>query len=65
MSQPKDFEDKDHPSWVCYLTKAIYGLKQAPSAWYQKLSACLLIWDSSTPNQILSYFSSTVQQGQP
>ena len=30
MQQPPDFEDPKHPIHVCYLNKAIYGLKQAP-----------------------------------
>ncbi|RVW91845.1 Retrovirus-related Pol polyprotein from transposon RE2 [Vitis vinifera] len=32
MSQPPGFVDKDNPSYVCKLNKAIYGLKQAPRA---------------------------------
>jgi Reverse transcriptase (RNA-dependent DNA polymerase) len=29
-------------SWLCYrLRKAIYGLKQSPRAWYEKLSSAL------------------------
>ena len=31
-----------HTQEVCKLRKAIYGLKQSPRAWYQKLSNCLL-----------------------
>ena len=37
MQQPPGFIDRDHPSHVCQLRKAIYGLKQAPQAWYQEL----------------------------
>lgn len=34
MCQPPDFEDKEHPEYICNLHKAIYGLKQAPNAWF-------------------------------
>ena len=40
MKQPPGFE-KD-PRMVCKLDKAIYGFKQAPQAWYSRLSSKLL-----------------------
>lgn len=39
MSQPLYFESKPHH--VFLLNKAIYGLRQAPIAWYEKLSTDL------------------------
>nr|GEW76074.1 uncharacterized mitochondrial protein AtMg00810-like [Tanacetum cinerariifolium] len=39
VSQPKGFVDPDHPSHVYRLKKALYGLKKAPRAWYDKLSS--------------------------
>jgi hypothetical protein len=30
MHQPKGYEDKDRPHYICKLDKALYGLKQAP-----------------------------------
>jgi hypothetical protein len=42
MEQPKGFVDKNHPHSVCKLYKAIYGLKQAPQAWFNRLSSYLL-----------------------
>ena len=33
MEQPQGFIDPDHPTKVCKLNKAIYGLKQASCAW--------------------------------
>ncbi|RLN29889.1 hypothetical protein C2845_PM05G00250 [Panicum miliaceum] len=37
MEQPKGFESKIHPEYVCKLKKALYGLKQDPRAWYGKI----------------------------
>jgi hypothetical protein len=42
MRQPPGFESKSNPNFVCKLYKAIYGLKQAPNAWYSRLSSKLI-----------------------
>lgn len=42
MAQPPGFVDNSYHSHVCKLCKAIYGLKQAPSAWYNELLKFLL-----------------------
>ncbi|KAK9062637.1 hypothetical protein SSX86_019825 [Deinandra increscens subsp. villosa] len=42
MEQPPGFIDQNFPHHVCRLNKAIYGLKEAPRAWFQRLSAFLL-----------------------
>ncbi|GKF70430.1 putative ribonuclease H-like domain-containing protein, partial [Tanacetum coccineum] len=34
MSQPPSFVDPDHPTKVYKVVKALYGLHQAPRAWY-------------------------------
>nr|GEV27186.1 retrovirus-related Pol polyprotein from transposon TNT 1-94 [Tanacetum cinerariifolium] len=36
VSQPKGFEDPDHPTHVYRLKKTLYELKQAPRAWSSK-----------------------------
>ncbi|GKF20231.1 putative ribonuclease H-like domain-containing protein [Tanacetum coccineum] len=36
------FEDPDFPDRVYKVEKALYGLHQAPKAWYKSLSTCLL-----------------------
>ncbi|GJR18157.1 retrovirus-related pol polyprotein from transposon TNT 1-94 [Tanacetum coccineum] len=38
VSQPEGFVDPDLPTHVYRLKKALYGLKRAPRAWYDKLS---------------------------
>src|SRR4051812_30273091 len=42
MAQPPGFIDLTRPNHVCHLQKVIYGLKQAPHAWFQRLSSFLL-----------------------
>nr|GEW13061.1 putative ribonuclease H-like domain-containing protein [Tanacetum cinerariifolium] len=42
VCQPPGFEDPDHPDKVYKLVKAIYGLHQAPRAWYETLANYLL-----------------------
>lgn len=42
VKQPPGFVDQDRPHFVCRLKKALYGLRQAPRAWYQELRNYLL-----------------------
>ena len=42
MAQPQGFTSTYHLNHVCRLCKAIYGLKQAPCAWYNELKQFLL-----------------------
>nr|GEY29906.1 hypothetical protein [Tanacetum cinerariifolium] len=40
--EPSGFEDPDHPDKVYKVVKALYGLHQAPRAWYETLANYLL-----------------------
>nr|GEW44523.1 copia protein [Tanacetum cinerariifolium] len=40
--QPLGFEDPDYPNKVYKVVKALYGLHQAPTAWYETLANYLL-----------------------
>ncbi|GJV27806.1 ribonuclease H-like domain-containing protein [Tanacetum coccineum] len=42
VCQPPGFEDPDHPNKVYKVVKALYGLHQAPRAWYDTLATYLL-----------------------
>nr|GEV41616.1 putative ribonuclease H-like domain-containing protein [Tanacetum cinerariifolium] len=42
VCQPSGFEDPDHPDKVFKVVKALYGLHQAPRAWYETLANYLL-----------------------
>nr|GEU53375.1 retrovirus-related Pol polyprotein from transposon TNT 1-94 [Tanacetum cinerariifolium] len=42
VCQPLGFEDPDHPDKVYKVVKALYGLHQAPRAWYETLANYLL-----------------------
>ncbi|GKD15273.1 retrovirus-related pol polyprotein from transposon TNT 1-94 [Tanacetum coccineum] len=42
VSQPNGFVDPDFSNYVYRLKKALYGFKQAPRAWYDKLSSFLI-----------------------
>ncbi|KAB2617188.1 hypothetical protein D8674_013057 [Pyrus ussuriensis x Pyrus communis] len=42
MRQPAGFVDPQYPNYVCKLQRSIYGLKQAPQAWFHRFSEFLL-----------------------
>jgi Reverse transcriptase (RNA-dependent DNA polymerase) len=56
MSQLPGFIDTTKPNYICFLSKSIYGLKQSPRAWFQKLSQSLLDFDFVASNYDPSLF---------
>ena len=42
VEQPKGFEDPHFPNHVYKLNKDLYSLKQAPRAWYERLTNFLI-----------------------
>eukprot|EP00253_Pinus_taeda_P036124 PITA_36124 len=42
VEQPEGFEIHDRESHVCRLKKSLYGLKQEPRAWYERIDSYLM-----------------------
>ena len=42
VEQPLGFEVQDWDTHVCRLKKALYGMKQAPRAWYERIDSYLM-----------------------
>lgn len=64
MHQPEGFIDFQYPSYVCKLNKALYGLMQAPRAWYDRLKGSLLQWgfqaSKSDTSMFVQYFETDI-----
>jgi hypothetical protein len=62
MSQPPGFKDQTNPHYVCKLREAIYGLKQAPQAWYSTLKHALIQLGFHNSKSDSSFVQSLIQQ---
>ena len=56
MSQLEGFEDKNRPNYFCKLEKTLYGLRQAPRAWFDKLKGALSSWGFKNSRSDISLF---------
>ncbi|KAM6577464.1 hypothetical protein CsatB_029301 [Cannabis sativa] len=58
MAQPQGFVDPTYPNHVCKLHNDIYGLKQAPQAWFDTLNGTLVQWGYTNKKSDNSLFFS-------
>jgi hypothetical protein len=56
MEQPPSYVDQTHPNLVCRLKKTLYGLKQTPGAWSDKIGQYLVISGFQTSNADFSLY---------
>ena len=56
MTKSKGFLDANKPHHVCKLSKAQYGLKQTPKAWFEKLRGALIAWGFQNSISDISLF---------
>nr|GEV08530.1 putative ribonuclease H-like domain-containing protein [Tanacetum cinerariifolium] len=53
VCQPLGFQDPDHPNKVYKVVKVLYGLHQAPRAWYETLANYLLENDGKSASTLI------------
>jgi hypothetical protein len=55
--------DQTHPNLVCRLKKTLYGLKQTPRAWWDKIGQYLVISGFQTSNADFSLYVKKTDHG--
>jgi len=63
MEQPLGYVDETHPNLVCRLKKALYGLRQAPRAWLDKIGQYLITNGFQTSNVDFSLYVKKTNHG--
>jgi hypothetical protein len=63
MKQPPGYVDQTHPNLVCKLKKALYGFKQAPRAWCDKIGQYLVTSGFQTSDANFSLYVKKANHG--
>ncbi len=63
MEQPPSYVDQTHPNLVCRLKKDLYGLKQTPRAWSNKIGQYLITSGFQTSNIDFSLYVKKTDHG--
>ncbi len=63
MEQPLGYVDQTHPNLVCRLKKTLYGLKQTPKAWSNKIGQYLVTSGFQTSNADFSLYVKKTDHG--
>ena len=63
MKQPEGFVDPAQLSAVCKLNRSLYGLRQAPRAWYDRLKSTLCTWGFQNSKMDSSLFTLHTSSG--
>jgi len=63
MEQPPGYVNQTHPNLVCRLKKTLYGLKQTPRAWLDKIGEYLVTSGFQTSNADFSLYVKKTDHG--
>ncbi len=63
MEQPPGYVDQTHPNLVCRSKKALYGLKETPRAWSDKIGQYLVTSGFQTSNANFSLYVKKTDHG--